>query len=50
MDKKFLEFWGTFLLNAAKGQEQLEDMTQWFSEGFKSVEQQMSLSRNTLAL
>ena len=45
MDKKFLEFWGTFLLNAAKGQEHLEDMTQWFREGFKGVEQQMSLFR-----
>ncbi len=50
MDKKFLEFWGTFLLNAAKGQEQLEDMTQWFREGFKGVEQQMSLFRKCYGL
>jgi hypothetical protein len=50
MDKKFLEFWGTFLLNAAKGQEQLEDMTQWFREGFKGVEQQMSLFRQCYGL
>ncbi len=50
VDKKFLEFWGTFLLNAAKGQEQLEDMTQWFREGFKGVEQQMSLFRKCYGL
>ena len=50
MDKKFLEFWGTFLLNAAKGQEQLEDMTQLFREGFKGVEQQMSLFRQCYGL
>ncbi len=50
MDRKFLEFWGTFLLNAAKGQEQLEDMTQWFREGFKGVEKQMSLFRQCYGL
>ena len=50
MDKNFLEFWGTFLLNAAKGQEHLEDMTQWFREGFKGVEQHMSLSRKCYGL
>jgi hypothetical protein len=50
MDKKFLEFWGTFLLNAAKGQEHLEDMTQWFSQGFKGFEQQMSLFRKCYGL
>jgi len=50
MDKQFLEFWGNFLLNAAKGQEQLEDMTQWFREGFKGFEQQMSLFRKCYGL
>jgi hypothetical protein len=50
MDKKFLEFWGNFLLNAAKGQEHLEDMTQWFSQGFKGFEQQMSLFRKCYGL
>ena len=50
MDKNFLKFWGTFLLNAAKGQEQLEDMTQWFREGFKGVEQHMSLFRKCYGL
>lgn len=34
MDKHFLEFWGNFLLNAARGQEQLEEMTKWIQQGF----------------
>jgi len=50
MDKKYLEFWGTFLLNSAKGQEQMEDMTRWFREGFKGFEQQMSLFRKCYGL
>ena len=50
MDKKYLEFWGTSLLNAAKGQEQLEDMTQWFREGFKGFEQNMNLFRKCYGL
>ncbi len=29
MDRHFLEFWGNFLLQAAKGQKQLEDLAQW---------------------
>jgi hypothetical protein len=29
MDRHFLEFWGNFLLQAAKGQKQLEDLTKW---------------------
>jgi len=27
MDRHFLEFWGNFLIKAAKGQKQLEDMS-----------------------
>jgi hypothetical protein len=50
MDKKYLEFWGTFLLNSAKGQEQMEDMTQWFREGFKGFEQQTNLFRKCYGL
>ncbi len=29
MDRHFLEFWGSFLLQAAKGQKQLEDLAKW---------------------
>jgi hypothetical protein len=35
MDKHFLEFWGNFLINAAKGQKQLDDMSKWMQQGFK---------------
>ena len=43
MDRKFLEFWGNFLLNAAKGQEQAESLNRMVREGFKTFEQQLSL-------
>jgi hypothetical protein len=33
MDRHFLEFWGKFLLNAAKSQKQLEDLTKWLQSG-----------------
>ena len=31
MDKQFLEFWGTMMLSAAKGQQQLEDIMKWMA-------------------
>jgi hypothetical protein len=43
MDRKFLEFWGNALLNAAKGQEQVENLNRLARDGFKTFEQQMSL-------
>lgn len=43
MDRKFLEFWGHFLLSAAKGQEQVENLGRLASEGFKAFEQQLAL-------
>ncbi len=36
MDRHFLEFWGNFLLQAAKGQKQLEDLAKWSKRGFIS--------------
>ena len=38
MDRQFLEFWGNFLLAAAKGQKQLEDLNQWISQEFRGFE------------
>jgi chromosome segregation ATPase len=38
MDRQFLEFWGNFLLNVAKGQKQFEDMTRWIHQGFKGFD------------
>jgi hypothetical protein len=35
MDRQFLEFWGNFMLNAAKSQKQLEDLTAWMKGGHK---------------
>jgi hypothetical protein len=29
MDKQFLEFWGNFMLNAAKSKQQVEDFNSW---------------------
>ncbi len=43
MDSRFLEFWGNFLLSAAKGQEQAESLNRLVREGVKAFEQQMSL-------
>ena len=43
MDRNFLEFWGNFLLNAAKGQEQAENLNRMVRDGFKTFEQQLSL-------
>lgn len=43
MDRKFLEFWGNFLLSAAKGQEQVENLNRLASEGVKTFEQQLAL-------
>ena len=38
MDRQFLEFLGSFFLNAAKGQKQLEDMTRWIRGGFSGFD------------
>jgi uncharacterized coiled-coil protein SlyX len=34
MDRHFLEFWGNFLLQAAEGQKQLDDLAKWSKRGF----------------
>jgi phage tail tape-measure protein len=39
MDKNFLEFWGNFLINAAKGQKQMEDMSKWMQQGFEGFDE-----------
>ena len=38
MDKNFMEFWGNFLLSAAKGQRQLHEMARWIDQGFSGLE------------
>ncbi len=36
MDGSFLKFWGEFLLQAAEGQRQVEELTRWVQSGFPS--------------
>jgi hypothetical protein len=39
MDSQFLEFWGNYLLAAARGQKQMENLNQWISQGFSGFEE-----------
>lgn len=39
MDREFLEFWGNYLLAAAKGQRQLEELNRWMRRGFSGFEE-----------
>lgn len=39
MDKQFLEFWGNFLINAAKEQKRIEDLSEWMQQGFKGFDE-----------
>ena len=39
MDRQFLEFWGHYLLAAARGQKQLEDLNEWLRQGFSGFEE-----------
>jgi hypothetical protein len=50
MDRQFLEFWGNFMLNAAKSQKQLEDLTAWMKGGHKGFEELSSLFQKTYGL
>jgi len=50
MDRQFLEFWGEFLLNAARGKKQLEDIAKWMGSGLKGFEELTSLFRKIYGL
>jgi hypothetical protein len=39
VDQKFMEFWGTFLINAAKGQKHFDDMAKWMTQGFNGFDE-----------
>ena len=39
MDKNFLEFWGNFLINTAKEQQRMEDLSKWMQQGFKGFDE-----------
>jgi hypothetical protein len=38
VDKHFLEFWGNVLINAAKEQKRMEDLSKWMQQGFKGFD------------
>lgn len=50
MDRQFLEFWGNFLINAAKGQKQLEDMAKWINQDFKGYDELTDMFRTFYGL
>lgn len=43
MDQHFLEFWGNFLINAAKEQKRMEDLAKWMQQGFKGFDELTSM-------
>ena len=50
MDKQFLEFWGNLLLQAAKGQAQMENFSRWLSQSSSSVQNLTDLFKRTYGL
>ena len=50
MDRQFLEFWGNYLLNVAKGQKHMEEVTEWIRKGFSGFEEMNSLFRKIYGL
>ena len=39
MDKHFLEFWGNFLINTAKEQKRMEDLSKWIQQGLQGFDE-----------
>lgn len=50
VDRHFLELWGNLLINTAKGQKQIEELTQWISQGLKGFEGQDAIFRKFYGL
>jgi hypothetical protein len=50
MDKNFLEFWGKFLIEVAKGQKQMEDINKWTSQGLKGFEDLSNMFKKAYGL
>ena len=50
MDKQFLEFWGNLLLQAAKGQAQVENFSKWLSRSGSSVQTLTDLFKRAYGL
>ncbi|MCG6878101.1 MAG: hypothetical protein LJE96_02970 [Deltaproteobacteria bacterium] len=50
MDPHFLEFWGNLLIQAAKGQQQMEELNRLTNQGAKGFEAQNALFRKFYGL
>lgn len=50
LDKHFLEFWGNFLLSAAKGQRQLDEFSRWMSQGMSGFRDLTAMFRQFYGL
>ena len=50
VDRHFLELWGNLLINAAKGQKQIEELTQLLHQGTKGFEGQNATFRKFYGL
>ncbi len=50
MDHQFFKFWGEFLLQAADGQRQLEELTRWIDSGFSPAGELAALFRKCYGL
>ena len=50
MNRQFYEFWGNFFSNAARGQQQLDEMTAWMKQGFQGLEEFSELFRRSYGL
>jgi uncharacterized coiled-coil protein SlyX len=50
MNRHFLEFWGKALLEAAKSQKQLEDLSRWFQRGFLGFQDYTQLFKASYGL
>jgi Skp family chaperone for outer membrane proteins len=50
MDKQFLEFWGNALLQAARGQAQMENISKWLSQAGSGVPKLTELFEQTYGL
>lgn len=50
MNRHFLEFWGKALLEAAKSQKQLEDLSKWFQRGFLGFQDFTNLFKTSYGL
>jgi DNA anti-recombination protein RmuC len=50
MNTAFLEFWGKFLINAAQGQKQLDEMSSWMKQGYADADGLAALFRRSYGL